>query len=436
MAVASFYAGIPHPPGYPVWTLWSWFFTVILPFSNIAWRVAVSSAVAGALACGLLGLLVSRGSSMMMEGIADLKNIDRRWESAICVVAGFVAGTLQAFDGYMWSQSIIVEVYALTVLSLMTVLLGLLRWTYAPHQHRYLYLAFFMYGIGFNNHQSLLVIALGMEVLVVMVQPKLARELFFWNTILFLAVLGMQPSLLTDNKALMVIFWLIGLVSFGVWLWLAVTTRKRLIELGRDLCMVGSLGYVAVVLGVITSWITTFENSKGGFFLFNVLGIACIVAFVRLVQLTRTQSWEWLKALGCGSSWFLGAAFYLYMPLAGATNPPMQWGYPRTLEGFVHAITRGQYERIRPTSGVGDTALDVMSSFISTYTKQVWMFLEGVNAEFNLIYVFIALLLFLYYRRMQARERAWTLGVTAIFLCLGPFLIVLFNPPPDRLPIS
>src|SRR5919109_647944 len=89
MAVASYYAGIPHPPGYPVWTLYTWFFTVILPFSNIAWRVAV--------ACGLLGLLVSRGSSMMMEGIADLKNIDRRWETAICMVSGLVAGTLLGF---------------------------------------------------------------------------------------------------------------------------------------------------------------------------------------------------------------------------------------------------------------------------------------------------------------------------------------------------
>lgn len=432
MAVASYYAGIPHPPGYPVWTLYSWFFTVILPFSNIAWRVAVSSAVAGAVACGLLGLLVSRGSSMMMEGIADLKNIDRRWESAICVVSGFVAGTLLAFDGFMWSQSVIVEVYALTVLSLMAVLLGLLRWTYAPHQHRYLYLAFFLFGICFNNHQSLLVIALGMEILVLVVEPKLARELFFWNSILFLAGLALGPSVLTSNNALLTIYWIIGVASLALWLWLAITTKKRLVELGRDLCLLGSLGYVAVMLGVMTNWITTFDKARGGLFLLNVAGIACIVGFFRLHQLTRHLTREWLVALTAGAVWFLGAAFYLYMPLAGATNPPMQWGYPRTVEGFVHAFTRGQYERIRPTTGSGDSALEVIGSFTSTYTKQVWMFIEGLNDEFNLIYVFIALVMFLYYRRMQARERAWTLGVTAIFLCLGPFLIVLFNPPPDR----
>src|SRR6266511_6258386 len=93
LAVGSMYAGVPHPPGYPVWTIYSWLFT-LLPISNIAYRVALSSAVAGALSCGLVALMVSRGSSMIIEGIADLKNIERKWENGICMVSGFVAGML------------------------------------------------------------------------------------------------------------------------------------------------------------------------------------------------------------------------------------------------------------------------------------------------------------------------------------------------------
>src|SRR6187401_2926481 len=107
LAVASMYAGVPHPPGYPVWTMYTWFFTKILPFSNIAWRVGVSSAVAGALTCGLIALMVSRGSSMIIEGIGELKNINRRIEGAICVVAGFAAGMLFGYNGFMWSQAVI-----------------------------------------------------------------------------------------------------------------------------------------------------------------------------------------------------------------------------------------------------------------------------------------------------------------------------------------
>ena len=39
----------------------------------------------------------------------------------------------------------------------------------------------------------------------------------------------------------------------------------------------------------------------------------------------------------------LGMAVYLYEPVSCMTDPPMQWGYPRTVEGFFHALSRGQY---------------------------------------------------------------------------------------------
>ena len=51
-------------------------FTELVPISNVAYRVALSSAFAGALGCGLIALMVSRGSSMILEGIADFKALD------------------------------------------------------------------------------------------------------------------------------------------------------------------------------------------------------------------------------------------------------------------------------------------------------------------------------------------------------------------------
>src|SRR4051794_38487214 len=53
LAAGATYGSAPSPPGYPLWVLYVWVFTRVLPFSNIAWRIAVSSAVAGALACGV-----------------------------------------------------------------------------------------------------------------------------------------------------------------------------------------------------------------------------------------------------------------------------------------------------------------------------------------------------------------------------------------------
>lgn len=431
LATGAFYAGIPHPPGYPVWTVYSWIWTVLLPFKNVAWRVALGSAFAGAVASGLLAFVVSRGSSMIIESIDDLKGIDRRLESAICMVSGFVAGMLIGFNGYMWSQSVIVEVYPLSVASLMGVVLCLLRWIYAPHQHRYLYWAFFLYGICFNNHQSLLVIAMGMEALVIAAEPKLGREMLFWNTILYLAGTFAGPAILTGNTSVFVIFNIIGIISAVLWIWLVIKTKKPAIEFGRDLSLLGTLGCAAMLFLGITDYAPGLNDARKLIVVFTAL-LGMAVLFGWLIKRTAKSPKEWLVALGCGGSWLFGAAFYFYEPLAGMTDPPMQWAYPRTVEGFVHAITRGQYERIHPTSGTGDNMFAVIHSFLATYGMQLWRFLEGLNDEINILYLLIALVVFLFYRKMKKRERTWIIGMVALFICLGPFLVLLLNFSSDR----
>src|SRR6266513_5117047 len=215
-ARGSLYASVPHPPCYPVWTLFTWLFTVLAPVSNIAWRVALASAVAGALACGLIALIASRGSSMILEGIEDFKTIDRRWENALCVLAGYVAGMLIGFNGFMWSQAVIVEVYPFSLFSFVGVLACLLRWIYAPHQRRYLYWALFLFGICFTNHMTLFVAARGSEVAIVAAQPKLGRELMLGNSVIFLVGFVLkEKGMLTgfDNQQLYHIYLAIGCAS-------------------------------------------------------------------------------------------------------------------------------------------------------------------------------------------------------------------------------
>jgi len=432
LAVGSFYAGVPHPPGYPIWTIYTWLFTEFLPISNIAFRVAVSSAVAGALGCGLIALMVSRGSSMMIEGIAELKTIERRWENALCVVAGLVAGMLLGFNGFMWSQAVIVEVYPLSVLSLSGVLVCMMRWVYAPHQRRYLFLAFFFYGICFNNHQTLLVLAMGLEVGIMMVQPRLGRELFFWNVIIYIGgLIGKQMgfvSVLNDNLPLIFIYHAIGIGSAVAWIVLAVKTKLRGIEIARDLAMIVCLIYAVVLFAHITTYVTFFRYPgnitrlrTGWFLLFNLAGISSIATFIYLIKEAKSPAREWVSALICGGAWAIGAAFYVFMPLTSMSNPPMNWGYPRTVTGFFHAFTRGQYERIHPTRDP------------ITYAKQFYFTLiDGTLQEFNLIYLAVGVIVFFFYRRMQARERAWIVGLSALYVCLGPFLLDLLSPAPDR----
>jgi tetratricopeptide (TPR) repeat protein len=441
LAVASMYAGVPHPPGYPVWTIYTWIFTKIIPFSNIAWRVGVSSAFAGALSCGLVSLMVSRGSSMFLESVLEFKKIDRRTENLICLVSGLVAGLLIGFNGFMWSQSVIVEVYSLSMLTVAMVLIGLLHWAYAPHQYRYLYFAWFSCGLAFNNHQSLLVMTLAMVFcLIPLVQAKLGRAMFFWVALayflgLFLADQG-QFSMLRDsmtpgkyyNTPVMFVFTLVGAAGIIGYILLSVKARATGVDFLRD----AILAFVAIV----SLW-------KG-----ELTGMIVATGLVLLVYLgldiyfwsqKRPTPWmpHWRKAVAAFAAFILGVGFYLYMPLASMTNPPLNWGYPRTPGGFMHAFTRGQYERIRPTSGTGRNIAEQTISWVTTYAKQVKSILiDGPIEEFSIGFLLIAFIPLFFFKRLQPRERAWLLGLVAFYLVLGPVLLELFNPAADRQSLS
>jgi len=423
LATGSFYAGVPHPPGYPVWTVYSWIFTWLVPISNIAYRVAISSAVAGALSCGLVAAMISRGSSMILEGIAELKGVTRGWENGLCVVSGFVGGMLIGFNGFMWSQAVIVEVYTLSVLSLTGVLVCMMRWIYAPHQRRYLYMAFFWYGICFNNHQSLLVIVIGMEAGIIAASPRLGRAFLFWNSVCYIAGLVLikmgSLSLVSENLPVAVIFNLIGIVSMGIWAVLAVKTKLTAREFGRDVSFVVGLGYLAILLLTITGY-ADFSERKGVFAFLNLVGLGAIGGFVYLARQTARMPKEWLASFNAGLCFATGTAFYLYMALASMSNPPLNWGYPRTVQGFIHAFTRGQYERIHPTTE------------LSRFVDQLQMYAGGLLDEFNLVYLLIGIIPFFFIKKMQPRERSWLISLSAIYLTLSFFLLILLNPAPDR----
>lgn len=358
LAVGSMYAGVPHPPGYPVWTLFTWLICELVPFYNIAWRVALASAICGALACGLIGLMVSRGSAMIIEGFEDLKSIQPRVRNAICVVSGFVGGMLMGFNGFLWSQAVIVEVYAISALSLVLMLVSIMRWMHAPHQSRYIWWAAFWLGICFTNHQTLLVAVIGLQVAVLARDAKLGRDVFFGNVVIFV------------------------LMGLGL------------------LFRYGGTGGIAGS-GLNMAYLKSFV----------VIGLASMVVTVVLFLHTGGKlGTKWKAALGMLVAFVIGAGFYLYMPLAGMTTPPMQWGYPRTIEGFLHALTRGQYEKGNPTSG------------LDRFFGQIQAYVDGSIEELNIVYLAIGLipLAVIFYRRIEQEEKVWLGAVSAIygFLCL------------------
>ena len=113
--------------GYPLWTIYAWLFTKLLPFSNIAWRVAVSSAIAGALTCGIIALMTSRGGVLIIEGIPGFKRLPPKEETQLRIVCGCIAGMAFGFNGAVWEMAVIVDVWPLTLLLLSIVLCLLMR---------------------------------------------------------------------------------------------------------------------------------------------------------------------------------------------------------------------------------------------------------------------------------------------------------------------
>jgi len=360
-ATGAYYAGVPHPPGYPVWTLYSWCFTQLLPFSNVAWRVAVGSAVASAVACGMVAMMISRGGLVLFHDkglFADLNSLQLGWLRKVC---GTVAGLVLAFSGAVWRYAVIAETRALSLLLFVVMLWLFFRWSLAPAQRRYIVWAFFAFGLLLTNSQELIVALPALVVAVMLVDLRVGRDLCFLP--LPLAVLATSVNQYH------------------------IVCKLFPIETNPPL-----LGTALMVL----------------------------LAGISLTVITRRLGTEWKTALGCSLAMLLGLALYFYVPIASMTTPPVNWGYPRNPEGFLHVISRGQYESVWPTDDLGRFAGQVRE----------WAGMTGM--QFGWPFMAIACIPFCFIGRMSNQGRRLFGGFIAFWVCVTFLMLIETNPPPDR----
>jgi len=145
---------------------------------------------------------------------------------------------------------------------------------------------------------------------------------------------------------------------------------------------------------------------------------------------------NWIPTLNSAACFGVGALFYLYMPIASMTNPPMNWAYPRTLGGFEHAFTRGQYDKIDPSNFtrmfVDHTHLKGGRERPDFNGGQTAIFLDEAQEEFSLSYMALALIPLAFIHRMRHREIRWIVGLITIFIFLTFSLIYVLNPTDDE----
>jgi hypothetical protein len=268
--LAAQHFGVPHPTGYPLWTVLAWLFT-LLPLGNAAWEVNLFSGLCGALAVGLAASLMSSSSRWLFGGRME------RGGGGVVLAVGMAL--LFAFSFSMWSQAVIAEVYTLHALLTGVFLWFVYLWLRRPGSLWLLLAQFFVLAAAFSNHQLIVALA----------------------PLPFLAVL---------------------------------LVRRRIFA---DLVVAGSLAALLVYLGfaILSGEAPVLKTAIRFFY--------CVAAgFVLLVVLRRGRI-QWRLVAYLPLVVVLGLLPYGYMPLASSTNPPMNWSYTRTPEGFYYAFNRSQY---------------------------------------------------------------------------------------------
>jgi hypothetical protein len=136
--LSSYYLGIEHPPGYPLFTLVGHLFS-LLPFGSVAYRVHLASALFGALS-GAAAWFCARAL------------IGRQLPAYL---AAFALGLSPVF----WSQSIIAEVYTLNTFFFLVLMYLGLRASAEPTRPGLLPWMAFVFGLSLSNHWPLMLLA-------------------------------------------------------------------------------------------------------------------------------------------------------------------------------------------------------------------------------------------------------------------------------------
>ncbi len=185
--------GIPHTTGYPLYILLGKLWTMLIPISSMAWRMNLFSALWGALAAGLTGLVVYY--------LANGESANRRMaNNASAVLSAFVAGLTLAVGLTLWQWSVIAGVRSMNVFFFALLTLEAILWQRqivgerstlnVQHSESILRLLALTIGLSLAHHRTTVFFLPSLALWVISYDPHLLRQP---KRMAILALLALAP---------------------------------------------------------------------------------------------------------------------------------------------------------------------------------------------------------------------------------------------------
>ena len=160
LVTGAFNFGVPHPPGYPLWAflgyLWS---HAIIPFGNPAWRIGLMSVFTGGLVVGVMTLMMTRSTRVLLHALPWSQAIEERLLHFIALTVGVSTGLLFGFNRGVWLWACVSEMRVLNVFSFVLMGCTFFGWMIQPQRKGFLYATLLIFGLSITNHQTVTVMA-------------------------------------------------------------------------------------------------------------------------------------------------------------------------------------------------------------------------------------------------------------------------------------
>jgi len=386
LVTGAFTFGVPHPPGYPLWALLSFIWShAIVPFGNPAWRIGLMSVFTGGLVVGVMTLMMTRSTRVLLHALPWAKSIEERLLHWIALAVGASSALLFGFNRGVWLWASVSEMRVLNVFSFVLIGCTFFAWLIQPKRKGFLYATLLIFGLSMTNHQTVSVMA----------GALVAGTLGEGMDRFFHFCRQLAPKGLRAHFALL------------------MNCLKTFWELAAAVLFSAAAGFL------LFAWLRTPENTSITQQPDFMKTVGLCLAGSALLTVCRLNGWIRVRqALKYTLCFVGGCAFYLYMPIAAWTNPPMNWGYAGTKDGFLHAITRGQYEKLQSADLFSPEFLTKIKVFILGLGHQYTWFL----CAFGLVTILIAAA----WMALEFKKHRWLTFVWVVaFVALLAVLVVL-----------